>query len=289
MQMYDTLLRGVNKETKTQALKTEQVSSGLRFQRPSQAGLDYKISLDLRHAQTGLQSSMTSIETAQSRLNASQTMLNDMKNIMVRAQTLAVQQASGSLGAAERQSAANEVQHLLTQFANDANQKWQGQSLFAGTAVDKPAFTLNAVTGSYGYTGSAQDRIVAISDTHQVKSNVRGDDARFTAAFAALESFSTALTANNQANIQTALGDLNAAGNGMVDLTSEVGGRIAALNVTKTSYTDMKFNLDNRLNQHEAADIPAAVAQLQQSRIALQVSYSQISQLKSLSLINYLK
>ncbi|MDQ6995422.1 MAG: flagellin, partial [Mariprofundaceae bacterium] len=62
-----------------------------------------------------------------------------------------------------------------------------------------------------------------------------------------------------------------------------------ALNISKTSYTDMKFNLDNQLNQHEAADIPAAVAKLQQSRIALQVSYSQISQLKSLSLINYLK
>ncbi|MDQ6973643.1 MAG: hypothetical protein Q9M10_02060 [Mariprofundaceae bacterium] len=289
MQMYDTLLNGVNKQTKIQANTTEQVSSGLRFQRPSQAGFDYKISLDLRHAQKGIQGSLTAIKTAESRLGASQTMLNDMKNIMVRAQTLAVQQASGNVRAAERQSAAVEVKHLLTQFANDANQKWQGQSLFAGTAVDKPAFTLDAVTGNYTYTGSVQDRTVAISDTHQVKSNVRGDDPRFTAALTALQSFVTALTSNNQVGVQAALGDLNRASDGMVNLTSEVGGRIAALAVSKTSYTDMKFSLDNQLNQHEAADIPAAVAKLQQSRIALQVSYSQISQLKSLSLINYLK
>jgi len=293
MQMYDTLLKGVNKQTKIQADKTDQVSSGLRFQRPSQAGLDYKISLDLRHAQKGMQGSMTAIATAESRLGSSQTMLNDMKNIMVRAQTLAVQQASGNVGAAERQSAVQEVQHLLTQFANDTNQKWQGQSLFAGTAVDKPAFTLDTTTNSYTYSGSkeiSQYRTVAISDTYQIKSNVRGDDTRFTAAFTAMESFVTALGPNhNQTDVQTALGALNAASNGVVDLTSEVGGRIAALNVTKTSYTDMKFNLDKQLNQHEAADIPAAVAQLQQSRIALQISYSQISQLKSLSLINYLK
>ncbi|MDQ6953696.1 MAG: flagellin [Mariprofundaceae bacterium] len=289
MQMYDTLLKGVNKQTKIQADTTEQVSSGLRFQRPSQAGLDYKISLDLRHAQKGMQGSLTAIKTAESRLGSSQTMLNDMKNIMVRVQTLAVQQGSGNVGAAERQSATVEVKHLLTQFANDANQKWQGQSLFAGTAVDKSAFTQDVITGNYTYTGSAQDRTVAISDIHQVKSNVRGDDARFTAAFTALQSFVTALTANNQAGVQTALGDLNTASNGMIDLTSEVGGRISALTVSKTSYTDMKFNLDKQLNQHEAADIPAAVAKLQQSRIALQVSYSQISQLKSLSLINYLK
>jgi len=288
MQMYDTLLKGVNNQTKIQANMTEQVSSGLRFQRPAQAGLDYKISLDLRHAQTGMQGSLTAISTAESRLGASQTMLNDMKNVMVRAQTLAVQQSSGNMSAADRQSAVQEVQHLMTQFANDANQQWQGQSLFSGTAVDKPAFTLNAA-GNYAYTGSAQDRTVAISDTHQIKSNVRGDDPRFTAAFTALKGFETALSVNNQSGVQTALGALNAASSGVVDLTSEVGGRISSLNVTKTSYTDMKFNLDKQLNQHEAADIPAAVAQLQQSRVALQVSYSQISQLKSLSLINYLK
>jgi len=288
-QMYDTLLNGVNKQTKIQADTTAQISSGLRFQRPSQAGMDYKISLDLRHAQKGLQGSLTAIKTAESRLGSSQTMLNDMKNIMVRAQTLAVQQASGNVGAAERQSAAIEVQHLLTQFANDANQKWQGQSLFAGTAVDKPAFTLDTATGNYNYTGSAQDRTVAISDTHQIKSNVRGNDPRFTAAFTALQNFVTALKGNNQVGVQTALGGLNAASNGVINLTSEVGGRISALTVSKTSYTDMKFNLDKQLNQHEAVNIPAAVAKLQQSRIALQISYSQISKLKSLSLINYLK
>ena len=287
-QIYDNLLKGVKKQMTIQSNTTEQVSSGLRFQRPSQAGLDYKISLDLRHAQTGVKGSLTAIATAESRLGASQTMLNDMKNIMVRAQTLAVQHASGSMSAADRQAAVTEVQHLLTQFANDANQKWQGESLFAGTAVDKAAFTVNAA-GNYTYTGSQQDRTVAISGTHQVKSNVRGDDARFTASFTALKGLETALTANNQAGVQTALGDLNLAGDGMVNLTSEVGGRLSSLTVSKTSYTDMQFNLTQTLSTHEAADIPTAVAQLQQARTALQVSYSQISRLGSLSLINYLK
>jgi len=287
-QMYDNLLKGVNKQMKIQNDTTEQVSSGLRFQRPSQAGLDYKISLDIRHAQTGVQGSLSAIATAESRLASSQTMLNDMKNIMVRAQTLAVQHASGNVGAAERQAGLLEVQHLTSQFANDANQTWQGESLFAGTAVDKPAFTADAL-GNYTYTGSGQDRTVAISDTHQIKSNVRGDDPRFLAAFTALKSFETALAAGNQAGVQAALGSLNLASDGVVNLTSEVGGQIASLTVTKASYTDMKFNLDQNLSVHESADIPAAVAQMQQSRIALQASYSQISQLKSLSLINYLK
>jgi len=287
-QMYDNLLAGVNKQLAIQAKGTEQISSGTRFQRPADAGLDYKMSLDLRHAQVGVKGSLEAVKTAESRLGASQTMLNSMKNIMVRAQTLAVQQSSAGLGAAERSAAAIEVGHLLTQFANDANQKWQGQSLFSGTAVDKPSFTLDAL-GNYTYTGSGQDRIVAISDTLKVTSNIRGDNPSFGSAFTALQDFKTALQNNDQVALQTSLGGLNSAGNSMIDLTSEVGGRLSALSVTRTSFEDMKFTLDKRINEHEAVDVPAIVAQLQQSSIALQASYSQISKVKSLSLINFLR
>jgi flagellin-like hook-associated protein FlgL len=286
--MYDNLLAGVNKQLAIQAKGTEQISSGTRFQRPADAGLDYKMSLDLRHAQVGVKGSLEAVKTAESRLGASQTMLNSMKNIMVRAQTLAVQQSSAGLGAAERSAAAIEVGHLLTQFANDANQKWQGQSLFSGTAVDKPSFTPDAL-GNYTYTGSSQDRIVAISDTLKVTSNIRGDNPSFGSALTALQGFKVALQNNDQVALQTSLSGLNSAGNSMIDLTSEVGGRLSALSVTRTSFEDMKFTLDKRINEHEAVDVPAIVAQLQQSSIALQASYSQISKVKSLSLINFLR
>jgi len=287
-QMYDNLLAGVNKQLAIQAKGTEQVSSGKRFQRPADAGLDYKVSLDLRHAQAGVTGSLDAVKTAESRLGASQTMLNSMQNIMVRAESLAVQQNSAGLSAAERNTAALEVDHLLTQFANDANQKWQGQSLFSGTAVDKASFTLDAF-GNYAYTGSNQDRIVAISDSLNVTSNIRGDNPSFSAAFTALQDFKAALQANDQAAIQTALGSLNNAGDGMINLTSEVGGRLSALAVTRTSFEDMQFTLNKQIDEHEAVNIPAVVAQLQQSSIALQASYSQISQLKSMSLINFLR
>jgi len=287
-QMYDNLLSGVNRQLEIQAKGTEQISSGKRFQRPADAGLDYKISLDLRHAQSGVKGSLGAVKTAESRLGASQTMLNSMQNIMVRAQSLAVQQGSASLGAADRNTAAAEVGRLLTQFANDANQKWQGQSLFSGTAVDKQAFTIDGL-GKYAYTGSSQDRVVAISDTLQVTSNIRGDDPAFSAAFKALQDFETALKANDASGITAALGALNSSGSGMIDLTSEVGGRLSALEVTRTSFEDMKFTLDQQINKHEAVNIPEVVARLQQSSIALQASYSQISQVKSLSLINFLR
>ncbi len=285
---YNNLLAGIRHQQTVQSEGNAQISSGTRFQTPAQSGLDYKVSLDIRHAQVTTQSSIDASKTVESRLNISQTMLNDMGNLLKRAQTLAVQQSSGQLSAAERQAALQEVNHLADQFLSNANQSWQGQSLFAGTAVDTPAFTKDAL-GNVTYTGNNQDRIVSVGDNQQVVSNMRGDDPAFAAAFTALQDFKTALTNNSQSGIQSALGSLNSAGDGIVNLTSDVGARLSAVRISRTSFEDMKLNLDKQLNDHEGIDIPAVVARIQQSNVLLQAAYSQVAQIKSLNLTNFLR
>jgi len=387
--LYNSLLTGINKQQNIQNLGNEQIASGTRFQTPAQAGLDYKLSLDLRHSQLQTQSSIDSITTIESRLGASQTMLNDMSNIMQRAEALATLHSSAQIGSVEHQSALAEMAHLQDQLVADSNQRWQGESLFAGTATDKVPFVLNpfnagtavytagtntsisnvtlvsnanainesytitldatgtsvtsitdaagtnllgapaalltgantvllsngaelgltyngipdtvntgagsvsvtaaTVAGTGSYNGSNQDRIVSVSANQQVVSNIRGDNPAFIAAINALQDFKTALTNNDTAAMQASLGALTAAGNGMIDLTADAGARLKAVQISRVSFQDMKLNLDQRLNTHEAVDIPAVVAELQQSSIALQAAYSQVSQIKSLSLINFLR
>jgi len=286
-QLYDTLLTGIRNQLDIQARGNAQVSSGKRFQRPAQAALDYKTSLDIRHAQTGVQSSLKAINTASTRLNNSMSTLNGMQQLLVRAQTLAVQQASGQIGASERLVAAAEVTRLRDQLLGFANQQLDGQSLFAGTAVNQDAFTLSGSVVSYN--GNTQDRTVAISSSQTVVSNVRGDKTAFTQAFSAIEALNTALSTNNITGIQTALGQLNTAGNSMTDLTAEVGGRVHTLNLQQQSFEDMKFNLEKRLNDHEGVDIPATISQLQQASIAMQAAFSQVASLRSLTLVNFLR
>jgi len=286
--LYNNLLSGIRNQQEIQSSGNAKISSGTRFQTPAQSGLDYKISLDIRHAQIATQSSIDANQTVESRLNISQTLLNDMGNILKRVQVLAVQQSSGQLSAAERQTALQEVNHLADQFLADANQKWQGQALFAGTAVDKSAFTKDA-QGLPTYTGSTQDRIVSISDSQQVVSNLNGNDPAFSAAFSAMQGFKTALTNNDSTAISASLGALNSAGDGIINLTSDAGARLSAVRISRTSFEDMKLNLDKQLNQHEGVDIPAVVAAMQQSSIALQAAYNQIAQLKTLSLTNFLR
>jgi len=286
--LYNSLLSGIRNQQTIQNDGNAKIASGTRFQTPAQSAQDYKISLDIRHAQTTSQSSIDASRTVESRLDISQTLLNNMGNLLKRAEVLAVQQSSGQLSASERQSALQEMTHLANQFLSDANQSWQGQALFAGTAVDKKAFTDDGL-GNITYSGSNQDRIVSISDNQKVISNIRGDDPAFTAAFTAMQGFKTALKNNDQNAITTSLGALNSAGSGIIDLTSKAGSQLNAVQVSRTSFEDMKFTLDKRLNEHENVDIPSIVAEMQQSSIALRAAYSQIAQLKTLSLTNFLR
>jgi len=385
-QQYSNLLQGISKQQDIVATRNEQVSSDKRFLRPSQAGFEYKTSLDFRHAQNGVEGSLVAIGVADSRLAASETLLLDMSNILVRAQTLAVQANSAQLGAQDRQTIAVEASHLLDQLASDVNGSWQGQALFAGTAVDGDAFStafsagtgtftpgvntsivvsqvsnanavndtytivLNAagtqidrvddglganqlaapvvlagganalnltngavldatftgpaqanvdggtlavskanVAGDYAYIGSNEDRIVAISNTLTAKSNIRGDDPAFLQALQGLQAFVTALQANDLTGIGTALDTLTSAGVKAIDLTSEVGARMSALEASKISNEDMRYTLERSLNNHESADMAEAMSKIAQANVMLQASYSLVSRLESMSLVNFLR
>ncbi|MDQ7001667.1 MAG: hypothetical protein Q9N02_03130 [Ghiorsea sp.] len=287
-QMYDSLTVGINKQLKIKNDANAAISSGKRFQRPSQAGLDYKISLDLRHTQSQIKGSVGALSTANSRLSASQTMLKDISNVLTRAQTLAVQQSSAQTGTGEQLTAAVEVRHLLDQVANSTNQTWMGESLFAGTNTDATAFVQDA-TGAYQYQGTNQDRTVAINTNQNMTTNVRGDEAAFTNTFTALQSFITALESGDRQGISNAIGNLTKATNDMIDLTSRVGGQISAIQSYKASYDDMSFAIDKRLSEHESADVAKLVVDMQTADIALKSAYTQIANLKSMSLINYLR
>jgi len=285
---YDSLLSGISKQLDLQAKGNSQVASGKRFTRPAEASLDYKTSLDIRHGIKGVQSSLGAITTAKTRLDNSMSMINSMQQIIVRAESLATQQASAQITNADRQGALAEINALKDSLFTYANQKLDGQSLFAGTATGTAAFVKDAA-GNVSYNGNSQDRTVAITTTQIVNSNVRGDSAAFSKMFAAFDAFSAALAANSQTDVQTALGQLNDAGASMTDLNAEVGARIRSLNLQQQLYDDINLSLQNRQSQHEGVDIAATVAKLQESSVALQAAYSQISTLRSLSLVNFLR
>lgn len=199
--IYNTLLAGIRNQMQTQSQGTEQISSGRRFSRPSEDGVAYTTSLNIRHAQSGIEASLNAISTTKLRLGVSSNALNDIVPIMQRAEFLATQQANGTFSASERQTASIEVAALQNQLLALANSTFEGEALFAGTATDVQAIQLNA-SGDAIYQGNTQDRTVAITPTQSTVSNVRADHSAFTQAFSSIKALKGSLAANGQVNTE---------------------------------------------------------------------------------------
>jgi len=291
VQPYNNLLQGISQQQELRTKANANIAAGTRFQTPAQAGLDYKLSLDLRQMRTVESNALTAVGVAESQLGVTQTILMDMEKVLARAQVLAVQQASATTSSNERKIAGVEVQHLLDQLKIDANTKYAGAYIFSGTATDVAPWSIDA-TGTPKYSGSTTARTVRITETQSVVSSELTDpksDLAFQNSFQAVIKLLNGLNNNTVANVQTALADLNAARNQIVSVDARAGAKFAALQSIKISHQDMKINLDKRINTHEAVDIPKLVMDIQMSDIALQASYKQISTMSSLSLVNFLR
>jgi len=287
-QINDTLLSGIRQQMDIQADSTEQISSGRRFSRPDQDTLGYMVSLDLRRAQANIRASLDAVKTARFRLGASEEALSRMLSLIHRAQALAIQQSSALLSRTERSTAAAEVANLQKQLVSLINTTLEGSALFAGTATSTSAITLDA-SGNAQYQGNAQDRIVAISPTQTVTTNVRADNAVITRMFASINSFRAALAANDMGGIQNSIGSLNAAGDELAGLTAEVGSKNHSVSIREQVLRDMLSQLDTHLSDHEAADVAAQATRLSLSRNAIQAAYAVVARLNTLSLINFLR
>ena len=286
--IYDKLLAGIRSQMQTQAEGTEQVSTGRRFSRPSQDGVAYKTSLDIRHLQSGIGASLSAIGTAKLRLGVSQNVLSQIIPIMQRAEVLAVQQSNAGLTASERTAASVEAAALQDQLLSLANTAFEGKTLFAGTATDIKPIQLDGA-GNAIYQGNTQDREVAITPTQSLVSNVRADHTAFTQVFSSIKSLKDALTANDVAGIQASVDLLSDAANAMVGLSAEVGGKLNSLQIREESFLSMESQMQIQLNQHESVDMAEVATRLAQSQTALQAAYAEVANFNKLSLVNFLR
>jgi flagellar hook-associated protein 3 FlgL len=286
--IYDKLLAGINNQMQTQAEGTEQISTGRRFSRPSQDGVAYKTSLDIRHTQSGLEASLQAIGVAKLRLGVSENVLSQVVPIMQRAEVLAVQQSNGGLSADERQAASIEVAALQDQLLALANTAFEGKALFAGTATDVTPISIDGL-GNAVYQGNAQDRVVAITPTQSLVSNVRADHTAFNQVFSSIKSLKDALTGNDVPGIQASIDLISTASKSMIGLNAEVGGRLNSLSMRENTFLSMESQMQIQLSQHENVDMAEVAMRLAQSETSLKAAYAEVAKFNQLSLVNFLR
>ncbi len=285
-QLMPKLLAGIQYQQGINDTLVKQMSSGKRVDAVADAPRLYQRSLSYSHIRAQTQVSLRSVDTGLGRTGMTMSVLQNAQNLMQRANVLAVQQASATVTAATRQSAAAEIATIHQTLLSLANTQWQGASLFAGTAIQQPAFQVNAA-GQAVYQGNAAARLLSLGVNHQVVSNINGKDA-FASSFAALEALQSALNVNDPVGIRAAMDTTKTAFSTLVSQNAQAGALDNALRLHQADLQNLETLTAAQQQKNDAADAASLAIRLSQTSVALQALFSQVGKLNQLTLSKYL-
>jgi len=246
----------------------------------------------------------SNINVAQQRLELEDSVLQNATDVMYRIKELTVQGLNATNSQADRVTIAEELDGLNNELLGLANTKnANGEYIFSGFKTDKPAFSKDTTNaGAYIYSGDTNSRIIHIGADRQVADSDPGikvfgvptgsppatvpEAGAMTNIFEAIDKFSADLRAN--APNTASLDDVDASLEKMLTAQSSVGVRLKALENQQGLNGDLALNMKTVLSSTEDLDYAEAITRLNAQTLSLQVAQQAFTQVKKLSLFNYL-
>ena len=156
-----------------------QISSGVRLNRPSEDPVAFRQASSLTVRLQELRTESYTIVDSETKLNTSVSQLQETHNLLSRASNLA-QQGVQATSASERNALAIEVEGLLTSLKHITKTKASGSYLYAGTRTDQVPFAFDSPEVEGGtlkvdYLGSEGNSRAYIGDSVSIDTFLAGD------------------------------------------------------------------------------------------------------------------
>lgn len=162
--MQQNFLFNVNKTNLDMYRLNKQISSGKQMSKISDNPVNMVNALGLRTSLTEIEQYQENLNFGDSIITASENSLTQIKDLIMRAKVLAVQQINAPMTPENRTNAAEEVQHLWEQAIILGNSEVNGKYVFGGYrttgyTVEEPAPFVQDVRDGYHINGSGLSRI----------------------------------------------------------------------------------------------------------------------------------
>jgi flagellar hook-associated protein 3 FlgL len=284
------LLTGLALDRKQEDQAIQELSTGKKVNQPSDDPAAVA-GLIVNDAQTSkVNAYLSNISTLQGSLQDADSTLNSVVTALTQAISAATEGANGSLNQTDRNSLVQEVNGIQQQIQEYANQSFEGNYLFAGTAVNTTPFvTDSSSTSGVSYKGNSGVNSVQIGDGQTVPANLPGNQL-FTASgadvFQALSDLSSALSsgsnvANAESEVQTAFNYINSQ-------RAFYGTTLDRLNTASSFLNQESTQLAQEQNNLVGADMATAASQLTQADVALNAALAAGGNISQKSLLDYL-
>ncbi len=278
-----------NRRREDEALR--EVSSGQRLNSISDDSAAVASLIGNRMQSSSADQFLQNITNLRSSLQVADSTLNSVVLALTRALSLGTEGANGTLTLENRQAIAEEVKGLQDQILSLANTSFQGNYLFAGTAVTTQPFALdpNSLSG-VGYVGNTGANAVEITEGQAVPVNLPGSQI-FTQpgndVFQALHDLAEALDSGG--DIEGATHEVQQAFNFVNTQRSFYGSTLARLNTAELFLNQEKLELSTTESNLLGADMAEAASNLVQAENTLNATLAAGARISQLSLLDYLK
>ena len=248
------------------------------------------------------ESYVESIRTTTDKFSQQETALKNSSDVLVRLKELTVQAANDTNGLEGRKLIAVEVTGLRDQLLSLANtQDVNGNYIFSGTRASTPAFGTDA-SGKLVYQGDQTISQVGVGEQREVAANRSGtqafarvirtaDDGSQSGVgfFKVIDDLTAALTSNDAAAIQRAVGELDLAQNGMTESIAAVGSGMNVLEAQTGVGEENLLRMKSTRSQLVDVDYTEAITRMNQDLLALQAAQSSFAKISQLNLFDYIK
>jgi flagellar hook-associated protein 3 FlgL len=286
------LLAAIALNRQAQSTALQQISTGRLVNQladnPAAASQD-----TLNHVQSKLDDQfLQNISFLQSQGQSIDSTLSSVVQAVTQAISLAVEGANGTLSDADRQAVAEQVTGIRNQVLGLANQTFQGNYVFSGTATSTQPFVLDATQpDGVKYNGNTNVNSIKISSGQTIQINLPGSQIFTNAAgdlLGALNGLITALQTNT--NIPAASTSLNQAFSVLTAQRVFYGNTLQQMQSTQTFLNTEKLQGAQAENSLVGVDMATAITNLEQASVATNAILSATNQiLTTLNLLNYLK
>lgn len=286
------MLRNLNNNLGRMDKLQDQLSTGLRINKPSDDPVGISFSLRYRSELAANDQYQRNVDSTISFLDYSDTVMDQMGQVVHRARELAVEAANGTNSDESLNAIKIEIDQLYNQLTNIGNSQFNGKYIFNGQMTDQKPFpneanAANTVTdsGEVLFEIGAGVRI-AINKTAE---QVFGEPGMVNNAFQILKDLSASLETNDTAGIQKSIGLLDERMDKMLGVRADIGAKTNRIQLAEARLVDIGINIQSLQSKTEDADMALVITQLKMNESVYQASLSTGSKLIQPTLVDFLR
>jgi flagellar hook-associated protein 3 FlgL len=202
-------------------------------------------------------------------------------------------EGTGTLGADANAGYADELNQLIEQAVTAANSQYNGNYLFAGTAVDSPPFTTTTDAegniASVSYVGNDGQAAIPLSPTSSVAPTTSGaTNSGLAGMINNMIAVRNALTGGDSAALASAAGSLNASEEVLTSASADNGAVQLSIQSEQTQEQSNATELTSLVSSQTDANLPTTITQLDQTQLAYQAAMETAAKVLQLSITQYI-